>query len=98
MEDEGSVHSEDFAEKAGFEHDIVTRRRLTGFRGVGCGLAGCRPVVPSEREGGEVDLMRKLEEAGKCGGSWIEGRRPGIYVCDVFETACQRIQQLLLHS
>ena len=98
MEDEGSVHSEDSTEKAGFEDDIVSRRSLTGSRGRGCGQAGCRPVVPSERERGEVDFMRKLEEAVQCGGPWIEGCRPGIYVRDVFETACQRLQQLLLLS
>ena len=98
MEDEGSVHSEDSTEKAGFEDDIVSRRSLTGSRGRGCGLAGCRPVVPSECERGEVDFMRKLEEADQCGGPWIEGCRPGIDVRDVFETACQRLQQLLLHS
>ena len=30
MEYEGSVHSESFTEKAGFEDDIVSRRSLTG--------------------------------------------------------------------
>ena len=33
MEDEGSAHSEDSTEKAGFEDDIVSRRSLTGSRG-----------------------------------------------------------------
>jgi hypothetical protein len=61
MEDEGSVHSEDSTEKAGFEDDIVTGGSLTGTRGRGCGLAGCSPVVPSECKRDEVDLMRKLE-------------------------------------
>jgi hypothetical protein len=42
--------------------------------------------------------MRKLEEAAQCGAPWIEGCRPGNYVRDVFETACQRLQQLLLQS
>ena len=32
MEDEGSAHAEDSTEKAGFEDDIVSRRRLTGSR------------------------------------------------------------------
>ena len=68
------------------------------IRGRGCGQAGCRPVVPSECERGEVDFMRKLEEAAQCGGPWIEGCRPGNDMRDVFETACQRIQQLLLQS
>jgi hypothetical protein len=98
MEDEGSVHSKGSTEKAGFEDDIVSRRSLTGSRGRGCRRAGCRPVVPSEYERGEVDFMRKLEEAGQCGGPWIEGCRPGFYVRAVFETARQRLQQLLLHS
>ena len=33
MKDEGAVHSEGSAEKAGFEDDIVSRRSLTGSRG-----------------------------------------------------------------
>jgi hypothetical protein len=98
MEDEGSVHSEGSTEKASFEDDIVSRRSLTGSRGWGCGRVGRRPVVTGEYEGGEVDFMRKLEEASKCAGAWIEGCRPGFYVRDVFETARQRLQQLLLHS
>ena len=56
MEYEGSVHSESFTEKAGFEDDIVSRRSLTGSRGSGCAAAGGRPVVPSESERGEVDF------------------------------------------
>jgi hypothetical protein len=76
---------------------LVSRRSLTGSRGRGCGQGGCRPVVPSERERGEVDFMRKLEEADQCGGPRIEGCRPGIYMRDVFETACQRLHELLLH-
>ena len=31
MEDEGPAHSQHAAEQAGFEHDIVSRRRLTGL-------------------------------------------------------------------
>jgi hypothetical protein len=42
--------------------------------------------------------MRKLDEASECGGPWMEGCCPGIYVRDVFEMACQRLQQLLLLS
>jgi hypothetical protein len=42
--------------------------------------------------------MRKLDEASECGGPWMEGCRPRIDVRDVFETACQRLQQLLLLS
>ena len=98
MDDEGSAHSEGSTEQAGFEDDIVSRRSLTGSRGRRCGRAGGRPVVPSKHERGEVDFMHKLEEAFQCGGPRIEGCRPGIYVRDVFETACQRLQQLLLLS
>ena len=98
MEDEGSAHSEDSTEEAGFEDDVVSRRSLTGFRGSGCGRAGGRPVVPGEHERGEVDFMRELEEAVQRGGPGIEGRRPGLDVRDVFETAGQRLQQLLLLS
>jgi hypothetical protein len=92
MEDEGSVHSEDSTEKASFEDDIVSRRSPTGSRGSGCAAAGGGPVVPSEHERGEVDFMRKLDEASECGGPWIEGCRSGIYVREVFETVCQRLQ------
>ena len=42
--------------------------------------------------------MRELEEALQCGGPWIEGCRPWLYVRDIFETAGQRLQQLLLLS
>ena len=38
----------------------------------GCGQAGRCPVVPREYERGEVDLMRKLEEARQCAGPGIE--------------------------
>jgi hypothetical protein len=69
MEYEGSAHSERTTEKASFEDDIVSRGSLTGSRG----RAGGRPVVPSEHERGEVDFVRKLEEASKCGGPWMEG-------------------------
>ena len=83
---------------ARFEHDIVSRRSLTGSSGRGCRRVGRRPVVTGEHEGCEVDFMGKLEEAGKRAGAWIEGCRPGFYLRDVFETARQRLQQLLLLS
>ena len=98
MEDEGSAHSEDSAEKAGFEDDIVSRRSLTGLGRRDAGGLCARPVVLSEHERGEVDFVRKLEEALQRGGPGIEGCRPGLHVRDVFETACQRLQQLLLLS
>jgi hypothetical protein len=98
MKDEGSAHSKDATEKTGFEDDIVSRRSLTGSRGSGCGLAGRGPVVHSECERGEVDFMRKLDEALQCGRPRIERCRPGLYVGDVFETTRQRLEQLLLLS
>jgi hypothetical protein len=98
MEDEGSAHAENAAEKTRLEDDIVARRRLTGFRGSGCrcGRIGRRPVVPGEYERGEVDFMRKLDQSLKRGRPGIEGCRPGFDVRDVVETACQRLQQLFL--
>jgi hypothetical protein len=97
VQDEGSAHSENSAEKSRFEDDIVSRGSLTGTRG-GCGRAGCRPVILCEYERGEVDFMRKLDEALQCGRPRIERCRPGIHVRDVTETACERLQQLLLLS
>src|SRR5438067_12989515 len=98
MDDEGSPHSEGSTEKAGFEDDIVSRRSLDGSRGRGRRRAGGRPVVLSKYERGEVDFMRELQEAVQCRGPRMEGCRPRIYVCDGFEAACQRLQQLLLLS
>ena len=51
-----------------------------------------------ENEGREVDLMRELEEPLQCGGPRIERSGPGFYPRDVFKTARQRLQQLLLLS
>ena len=98
MEDEGSAHSEGSTEQTGFEDHVISRRSLAGSRGIGCRWAVGRPVVLSEHECGEVDFMRKLEEAFQRGGPGIEGCRPGFYVRDVFETARQCLQQLLLLS
>src|SRR5207247_855574 len=98
MEDEGPAHSQGAAEKTGFEDHVVSRRSLAGSRGSGCGWALGRPVVLSEHEGGEIDLMRELEEALQGGGPGIERSRPGFNVRDVCETAGQRLQQLLLLS
>jgi hypothetical protein len=98
MDDEGSPHSERSTEKAGFEDDIVSRRSLAGSRGRGCWRAGGRPVVLSKHERGEVDFMRELEKAVQRGGPGMEGCRPRIYVRDAFETARQRLQQLVLLS
>ena len=98
MEDEGPAHAEDSTEKAGFEDDIVPRRSLTGSRRSRWQRAVGRPVVLSEHECGEVDFTGQLEQAFQCRGSGIEGCRPRLYVRHVFETTCQRLQQLLLLS
>jgi hypothetical protein len=98
MEDESSAHSEGSAKKTGFEDDVVSRRSLTGPWQRRCQGAVSRPVVLSEHECREVDFMGKLEEAFQCGGPRIEGCRPVLYERDVFEAACQRLEQLLLLS
>src|SRR5207249_1856117 len=72
MEDEGSAHAEGPTEKAGFEDHVVSRRRLAGSRGIGCGWAVGRPVVASEHERREIDLLRELEEPLQRGGPGIE--------------------------
>ena len=98
MEDERSPHSERSTEKTGFENHVVSRRSLDGCSGIGCGWAVGRPIVPSEYERREIDLMRELEEPLQCGGPRIERSCPGFYARDIFETSRQRLQQLLLLS
>jgi hypothetical protein len=44
MDDERAAHAEDAAEQAGFEHDIVSGRILSG---------GGRPIVPGGHECGK---------------------------------------------
>src|SRR5262245_40757936 len=77
-------------EKAGFKHDIVSRRGLTGFRFRRCAWARGRPVVPREHERGEIDFMRKLDEARERDGPRSEGRRPGIDMANILKAARQR--------
>jgi hypothetical protein len=72
MEDESSAHSEDATEQTGFEDHVVSRRSLARSRGIGCGWAVGRPVVPSEHERGEIDLMHELKEPLQRGGPRIE--------------------------
>ena len=96
VENEGAAHAEDAAEEARFEDDIVSRRGLTGFAGRRCGHVHRRPVVLGEQEGGEIHLMRELDEALQRGRPGIEGCRPGIDLRDVFETVRQRLKQLFL--
>ena len=98
MEDEGSAHAERTPEEAGFEDHVVSRGSLPGPRSRRSLRVVGRPVVLSEHECGEVDFMSKLEETLQCGGSWIEGRRPRVYVRDVLETTGQCQQQIRLLS
>jgi hypothetical protein len=98
MEDEGSAHSQGPTEQAGFKDNIISRRSLTRLRQRRCLRGVRRPIVLSEHECREIDFMSKLSEPFQCGGARIEGCRPGFYVCDVFETACQCLEQLLLLS
>src|SRR5262245_47519594 len=98
MEDEGSAHSQGSAEKTGFKDDIISWGSLTRLSRRRWLWADSRPVVLSENKCREVDFMSKLNEAFQCSGARIERCRPGFYVRDVFETACQRLEQLLLLS
>jgi len=98
VQDEGPSHSEDSAEKASLEHDVVPWGGLTGFGRRRRRRVRARPVVPSEHEGRKVDFVGKLEEALQSGCPGIERRRPGLDVRDVFETARERLEQLRLLS
>src|SRR5262249_24640911 len=75
MEDESAAHSEGATEQPGLEDHVVSRRGLAGGRRIRCGWAGGRPVVPSEHERREIDLMRELEEPFQCRGPRIERAR-----------------------
>src|SRR4029078_9457539 len=72
MEDERSAHSERAPEETGCEDHVVSRRGLAGSGGIGGGGAVGRPIVPSEHERGEIDIMRELEETLQRGGPGIE--------------------------
>src|SRR5262245_60972979 len=96
MKNERSVHSEGSTEEAGFEDNVVPWRSLAGFRGRRLGWSIARPIVLREHEGGKVNFLRELQETLECRGPGIEGRRPRFHVRDVFETTCQRLQQLRL--
>ena len=98
LEDEGAAHSEHSTEKPRFEDDIVSWRSLAGFGNGRWRKARARPVVPSKHESRKVHLMGELEEAFQCGSPRIEGCCPRFNVCDIFKTACQRLQQFLLLS
>ena len=72
MEDERAAHSEGRTEQTGFEDDVVSRRRLAGFRRIGYGWTMGRPVVAREHERREIDLTRQLQEPLQRGGARIE--------------------------
>ena len=46
----------------------------------------------SKHECGEVDFLGQLNETFQCSSPGIEGSRPGFYLGDVLETACQCLQ------
>src|SRR5215467_4125861 len=98
VQDEGAAHSEDTAEEPSFEDYVVSRRRLTGFRGIGWRWAVRGPVILTEYESRKVDFARKLEEPLQCGDPGIERRRPGLYPRDVSEPTSQPLQDLVLLS
>jgi hypothetical protein len=98
MEDERSAHAEDAAEKAGFEHDIVSRRRLARPRLRRSRCAARRPVVLGKNKRREIDFTGKLEKAFQRRGPGIEGRHPGHDVHDIAEAASQCLEQLFLFS
>src|SRR5262245_51121704 len=96
MENKGSAHSQDSAEKTGFEHNVISRRRLTrrGLRGIR--RTARRPVVLCKGKRRKIDFSGELEEAVQCGRPWIERCRPGFDVRDIAETARHCLKQLLL--
>src|SRR6476620_9697125 len=96
MEDECSAHSKRSTEEAGFEDDVVSRRRLTGSRWIRCEWTLGRPVVVREHERREIDLTRQLHEPLQRSGPRIEGSGPWFHVRDIFEAARERLQQLRL--
>jgi len=98
VQNENSAHSEDSAEKARLEDDIISRGCLTGRGRRRFGRGVRRPVVLSEHECREIDFARQIEEAFQRGGPGIEGCRPGFDVRDVFKAARQCLQQLRLLS
>ena len=99
MDNEGAAHTEDAAKQTRFEHDIVSGRILSGARRQGGRWAGGgRPIVPGERERGEVDFMRQLDETVQRAGPGSQGCGPGFDMRDVLEASGQRLQQLHLLS
>jgi hypothetical protein len=98
VENEGSAHSQDAAEKARLEHDVISRRCLTRSGLRGGRRTARRPVVLCKDKCREIDLAGQFKETLQCGRSRIEGCRPGFDLRDVGETACQSLKQLFLFS
>src|SRR5262245_13162164 len=96
MENKGPAHSQDPAKKTGFEHNVISRRRLTrpGLRRIR--RAARRPVVLCKDKRGEIDFLGEFKEAFESRCPWIEGCHPGFDARDIAETARQCLKQLLL--
>src|SRR6185295_20169385 len=88
VEDERAPDAERAAEESGLEHDVVAWRRLAGLGRIRRG-----PVVLSEHERGEIDLLGELDEPVEGGSPGVEGGRPGLDVDDVLEAARDRLKQ-----
>ena len=86
MENKGPAHSQDAAEKTGFEHDIIPRRCLALLR-LSRSRRAARPVVLCKDKGREIDFPGELEEAFQRRCPWVEGRGPGLDMREVFEAA-----------
>ena len=80
VEDEGAPDAERAAEQSCLEHHVVARRRLAGL-----GRCGHGPIVLGEHEGGEIDLLRELDEPVEGGPPRVERRRPQLDIGDVGE-------------
>ena len=99
VQDEGSAHSEDCRRKGRLRRRHCLAEMPDRAVGSGC-AAGCWSSSRPERTRTPRSRLHasSSSEAFQCGGPGIEGRRPGFDVRDVFETARQRLQQLLLLS
>src|SRR4029077_2912752 len=96
MQNKGSAHSQDATEKTGFEHNVISRRRLTRPRLRRSRRAARRPVILCKDKRREIDFLGEFKESLQCRRPWIEGCHPGFDARDVAETARQCLKQLLL--
>jgi hypothetical protein len=94
--DESSAHPQHAAEKAGFEHNIISRRRLTRPRLRRSRRAARRPVVLCKDKGQEINFSGEFEETFPCRRPRLEECHPGFDARDVAEPARQCLKQLLL--